>query len=360
MALTIVRNDITKMQADAIVNTTNEHFEVGGLGVDAGIHYAAGPRLKDALSAIGYCPVGSAVITEAFDIPTCRYIIHTVGPVYTDGKHGEKALLESCYRSILALAREKGCRSLAIPLISTGAYGYPKREAYGIATACIREFLLSLPDDEDLMVYIVLYDREAVAVSEKVDAGVKRFISEVDRRNTKSMLRASYEERGRLARYGNVSSNRPERRDVRRAKDALSAEEAAPHAETAPVSPPPDEDYRKEDRSFADMCEWWCERKGLSKKEFYIRANLNKAMFWSLKHNTEQVPRKTSALACVIGLKLDWDQALDLLQRAGLTLSRYYALDLIVEYCIRHGNYDIDEVNALLYEKDLPLLGSYS
>ena len=178
MALTIVRNDITKMNVDAIVNTTNEYFEVGGLGVDAGIHYAAGPRLKEALSGIGYCPAGFAVITDAFDSETCKYIIHTVGPIYRDGSRGEAEILKSCYRSILSLAREYGCRSLAIPSISTGAYRYPKAEAYSIATSCIREFLLSLPDDEDMMVYRVLFDLESVAVSEKVDAEVEQFIDE--------------------------------------------------------------------------------------------------------------------------------------------------------------------------------------
>ena len=95
MALTIVRNDITRMQVDAIVNSTNEDLEVGGFGVDAGIHYAAGPRLRDALAEIGYCPVGSAVITDSFDIPQCKYIIHAVGPYYVDGKHGERRKLES-------------------------------------------------------------------------------------------------------------------------------------------------------------------------------------------------------------------------------------------------------------------------
>ena len=145
MALSIVRNDITRMQVDAIVNTTNEYFQVGGLGVDAGIHDAAGPELKEALAEIGFCPAGSAVITSSFGITNCRYIIHTVGPYYIDGEHGESAQLRSCYVSVLALARKNGCRSLAFPLISTGAYRYPKAEAYSIATACIREFLLSLP-----------------------------------------------------------------------------------------------------------------------------------------------------------------------------------------------------------------------
>ena len=367
MALTIVRNDITKMHVDAIVNTTNEFFEVGGLGVDAGIHYAAGPALKKALEQIGHCDPGSAVITEAFDIPSCRYIIHTVGPIYLDGQHGEREQLESCYRSILALAREKHCQSVAIPLISTGAYGYPKAEAYSVATSCIREFLLSLPDDEEMMVYFVLYDRESVAVSEKIDSGVKHFISEAYRRNQKEELQSFYK------------SNRPVRYDMIRPSfnsalwESESKEEEIPGGTAAPLLAPepamaaapspsahrPGEGYEKEDRSFADMCEWWCREKGLSKKEFYNRANINKSMFWGMKHHPEQIPKKTNALACVIGLKLDYDQAIDLLRRAGMTLSKYYETDLIVEYFIREKNYDIDEINALLYKKDLSLLGTY-
>jgi len=369
MALTIVRNDITRMHVDAIVNTTNEFFEVGGLGVDAGIHYAAGPKLKEALDDIGHCAPGSAVITDSFDIPYCKYIIHTVGPIYIDGLHGEREQLANCYKNILALAKEKHCQSVAIPSISTGAYGYPKAEAYSIATACIRDFLLSLPDDEDMMVYIVLYDRESVAVSEKIDSGVKHFISEAYRQNQKEQLHSFYEGNQPSSQF---SMMRPSLSspfwDEEPQDNVLFEEASAPMPSTiepelsashsSPV-PCPGEGYEKEDRSFADMCEWWCKVKGLSKKEFYNRANINKSMFWGMKHHPDQIPKKTNALACVIGLKLDYDQAIDLLQRAGLTLSKYYETDLIVEYFIREKNFDIDEINALLYQKDLSLLGTY-
>ena len=359
MALSIVRNDITRMEVDAIVNTTNEFFEVGGLGVDAGIHCAAGPRLKAALAEIGYCPPGSAVITDSFDISSCRHIIHTVGPVYIDGTHGERAQLESCYRSILALARDNGCTSVAIPSISTGAYGYPKAEAYSVATACIREFLLSLPDDEDMMVYIVLFDRESVAVSEKIDSGVKHFISDAYHREKRESLYKFYYGKHPSGLYDlpHPGLNVNIREDFFPHMVTLDGPDSSDAASAA--VPPPKADYEKEDRSFAEMCEWWCERKGISKKEFYNRANINKAMFWGMKHNPEQIPKKTNALACVIGLKLDYDEAIDLLARAGMTLSKYYETDLIVEYFIREKNYDIDEINVLLYRKDLSLLGTY-
>lgn len=379
MALTIVRNDITKMHVDAIVNTTNEYFEVGGVGVDAGIHYAAGPKLKKALAEIGYCPVGSAVITDSFNITSCRYIIHTVGPVYWDGSNGEAEKLKSCYRSILSLARGKGCRSLAIPSISTGAYRYPKAEAYSIATSCIREFLLSLPDDEDMMVYLVLFDRESVAVSEKVDSEVEQYIDEEYTYIKKADLHSHYKGNSSERHRGH---NRPSDRDdilpsVRPYDKPVFMEEAVPDVSPAipsdsipvmsapvPVAAPeahsPDDRYRDVDLSFAEMCEWWCSEKGITKKEFYIQANINKAMFWNMKKNPGQIPKKTNALACVIGLRLDYDQAIDLLGRAGMTLSKYYETDRVVEDRIRKQMYDIDEINLELFDRDLALLGSYA
>ena len=361
MALTIVRNDITKMHVDAIVNTTNEYFEVGGVGVDAGIHYAAGPGLKKALAEIGYCPVGSAVITDSFNITSCRYIIHTVGPVYWDGSNGEAEKLKSCYRSILSLARGKGCRSLAIPSISTGAYRYPKAEAYSIATSCIREFLLSLPDDEDMMVYLVLFDRESVAVSEKVDSEVEQYIDEEYTYKKKADLHSHYRENRSGRRRG---QNRPSDQDdmppsVRPyGKPVFMEEPPVPVAASETHSSV--DGYRDVDLSFAEMCEWWCTEKGITKKEFYIQANINKAMFWNMKKNPGQIPKKTNALACVIGLRLDYDQAIDLLGRAGMTLSKYYETDRVVEDRIRKKIYDIDEINLVLFDKDLALLGSYA
>ncbi len=351
MALTIVRNDITRMEVDAIVNSTNEHFFVGGLGVDAGIHAAAGPGLREALSRIAFCPVGSSVITSSFGISTCRYIIHTVGPYYQDGKHGEPQLLASCYRSILSLAREHGCHSLAIPSISTGAYGYPKAEAYALATSCIRDFLLSLPEDEDMMVYLVLFDRESVAVSEKVDSGVRHFISDAYPSQKKEALLS-------LRKDKEYPRGKAYRRNMRISFNApSSAPLAEPAAGMAELSPGPG--YADQDLSFAEMCEWWCGQKGISKNEFYKKANINKALFWGMKHHPHQVPKKTNAIACAVGLWLDYDQTQDLLKRAGLTLSKYYELDLVVEYFIREKNFDIDEINAVLFDRDLALLGSF-
>ena len=373
MALTIVRNDIVRMRVDAIVNSTNERLIPGGLGVDAGIHAAAGPELAEALREIDCCPVGSAVITDAFRIPGCRYIIHTVGPVYQDGLHGEERLLRSCYRSVLQLARSHACRSVAIPLLCTGAYGYPKSEGYRIATSVVRDFLFSLPEDEDMMVYLVLFDRESVAVGEKIDADVEESISDEYREEKKRFLLASRRENAARAdmcfdaapSYAAppcaareelpCAASRPAPKAARQIPGLAGMAESVIGAAGAGKRK---RDYAAQDLSFAQMCEWWCEQKGVSKKEFYICANINKSMFWNMKHHPEQIPKKTNVLACAIGLKLDYGETQDLLMRAGMTLSKYCALDAVVEGFIRRSNYDIYEINEALFDRDLPLLGA--
>ena len=354
MALIIVRNDITKTEADAIVNSTNPALQVGGLGVDAAVHAAAGPRLREALTEIGGCPYGGAVVTEAFDIPTCRYIIHAVPPVYHDGAQGEEEALRECYRNVLRLAREKGCRSLAVPTLASGANGFPRADAYRVATSCIREFLFSLPGKTDMQVYLVLFSKESVDVGEKIDAGVRQFISDADTLRKKNEMAELYHYRPRWDRRENLAS-------VFESFGAMPT--AMPPCgidmEAAICAPPEEENYEDVDLSFADMCEWWCKRKGLSKNRFYTRANINKAMFWNMKHHPGQIPKKTNVLACAVGLGLDLDQTQDLLKRAGMTLSKYYEMDLVVEYFIREGNHNIDVINGVLFDRDLPLLGTY-
>ncbi len=362
MAFTIVRNDIVRMEVDAIVNSTNERFKVGGVGVDAGIRHAAGPGLDAELAEIGFCPPGSSVITGSYGISSCRYIIHTVGPIYRGGLHGEAEQLRSCYRSILALARESGCRSVAIPFLSAGAYAYPKKEAYQIATSCIREFLFSLPEDEDMMIYLVLFDQASVELGNKIDGGIREQISPAYPMAKKARLGSLFRPSNRPAQFdpGELASgpfdvSAPQEQAPAEHTMSFFVEDTEALGSAAAAAMP---DYTEQDLSFAEMCEWWCAQKGLSKKEFYICSNINKAMFWNMKHHPDQIPRKTNALACAVGLRLDYEQAQDLLMRAGMTLSRYHALDRTVERFIRSGNFNIYEINETLFEQDLPLLGA--
>lgn len=163
MVLSFEKNDITKVKVDAIVNAANNTL-LGGGGVDGAIHRAAGPKLLEECRTLGGCETGKAKITKGYDLPA-KYVIHTVGPIYQDGKHGEKELLESCYVSCLKLANENGIHSIAFPLISAGIFGYPKDEAIDVAVDSIKKFFEN--DDYDIEVKIILFGSESVEIVEK-------------------------------------------------------------------------------------------------------------------------------------------------------------------------------------------------
>ena len=172
MPLQIVRNDIIKMHCDAIVNAANKTL-LGGGGVDGAIHRAAGRGLYAECLKLGGCQSGKAKITKGYNLP-CKYVIHTVGPIWNGGSHGEKELLESCYRESLALAEKYKCETVAFPLISSGAYGYPKEDALQVAVSEISSFLLK----HDMLIYIVVYDKSSFAVSQKLIKGVAEYVDE--------------------------------------------------------------------------------------------------------------------------------------------------------------------------------------
>ena len=350
MPLLIQRNDITKMKVDAIVNSTNELLLGMGDGVDGSIHVAAGEDLDRALERIGGCSEGCSVITGAFNIENCKYIIHTVAPYY-DGTEKTDNILRSCYRSIFSLAEKNDCASIAVPVLSAGEHRYPGKLAYRIATEEARSYLKE--SVRDMMIYLVTFSRDIYDVGRQMDGDVDSYIG--DDYQSPACIKEHHRPSNLHFGYA-AQSPRPAshayKYELEDIEDDFCFAEEAVNIRPEPLN------YSHEDRSFGDMCQWWVDQKRISQRDFYVKANITKALFWSLKNHPEKMPKKTTALACVIGLELNMRQAEDLLERAGFTFSSYFKLDVIVKKYISKGDYNIDELNAELYNNDLPLLGS--
>jgi len=358
MPLLLVRNDITRMTADAIVNAANPSL-LGGGGVDGAIHRAAGPELLVECRTLGGCRTGEAKLTKAYRLHA-KYVIHTVGPVWQGGGHGEEGLLRDCYRNALGLAAEHGCETVAFPLISSGVYGYPKREAFQVAAGSIAAFL----EDHDMTVYLVLFDRAA-------------FLLGGDHSQVQSFIDDAYAE-AELKRPRNRYSNRLER-EPRADRGALYApEDACLYESAAPAAAPrpkavkakpllPLEQRQDEglesmlrqlDEGFSTTLLRLIDEKGMTDVQCYKRANVSRKLFSKIRSDPRYKPSKTTAVAFALALELTLPEAQSLLARAGFTLSRSSLADVIVEYCIRRKQYDVLAVNELLFSYDQPLLGS--
>ena len=329
MPLEIVRNDITKMKVDAIVNAANETL-LGGGGVDGCIHRAAGPELLAECRTLGGCKTGDAKITKAYRLP-CQYVIHTVGPVWNGGSHGERELLVSCYRTSLALAKEHGCETVAFPLISSGIFGYPKDQALRVAVDTIGEFLLH----NDMTVYIVIFSRTAYQISSKLFADIAEYVDDhyVDA-HTDS-------QRERMRRMGVVESR------------MLTAYEDAPMATSGL-----DEALAHLDAGFSETLLKLIDRSGKKDSEIYKKANVDRKLFSKIRNNPDYKPSKATAIAFAIALELNLDETRDLVARAGYALSASSKFDVIIEYFIMQRDYDIFKINEALFAFDQSLLGA--
>lgn len=330
MPLEIVRNDITKMKVDAIVNAANETL-LGGGGVDGCIHRAAGPELLAECRTLGGCQTGEARITGAYRLP-CQYVIHTVGPVWNGGKCGEREQLASCYRTSLALAKEHGCETVAFPLISSGIFGYPKDQALRVAVDTIGEFLLH----NDMTVYIVIFSRTAYQISSKLFADIAEYVDDhyVDV-HTDS-------QRERLRRMSVLESR------------MLSADAAAAPMAAGGL----DEALAHLDAGFSETLLKLIDRSGKKDSEIYKKANVDRKLFSKIRNNPDYKPSKATAIAFAIALELNLDETRDLVARAGYALSASSKFDVIIEYFIRQKKYDIFEINEALFAFDQSLLGA--
>lgn len=411
MPLYFMRNDITQMHVDAIVTSANEGLRGGG-GVDGSVHRAAGPRLLWECLRIRGCRTGSAVVTRAYDLPS-RWVIHAVGPVWQGGGHGEERLLASCCQKALQLAVQKKCASVALPLISAGAYGYPKREAMQIISRTAAQFL----ETHDLNVFIVLFDRESVLIGEQLHHDIERYI---DENYVRAHTDPDLEHRRAAFKAPSARPVQAPEPDVDLGPDLAAAcleELSFDDAESRPAAVEADWDLQQEfapnlapgafaagepesaagafaaepdscafdaepefadtssaaaggpalwdghmpslgdvvamlDESFVQMLLRKIDEKGMKDSECYKRANIDRKHFSKMRSDIHYRPKKTTAIALAIALELPLEETNELLMKAGFALSRSSVADIIVEYFIRSGNYDIHALNQALFSFD--------
>ncbi|KAF1085557.1 O-acetyl-ADP-ribose deacetylase [Sporotomaculum syntrophicum] len=336
MPLELIRNDITKVHADAIVNAANSSL-LGGGGVDGAIHKAAGPELLAECRKLGGCRIGQAKITKGYKLPA-KYVIHTVGPVWRGGNYNEEKLLAACYKNSLELAKKYQLESIAFPLISSGAYGYPKDQALKIAIAVIGDFLLK----NDLTVYLVVFDKKAFALSEKIFSSIAQYIDD------------KYIEEHRIDRNNQLQYNR--RLELYYVQETISPE-TAPYAPPAKRKRSLNEVVKRLDESFSQMLLRLIDEKGMTDAQTYKRANIDRRLFSKIRSDINYKPSKPTAIAFAIALRLNLDETSDLLRKAGFALSNSSKFDIIIQYFIEDGNYNIFEINEALFAFDQPMLG---
>ena len=339
MPLEIVRNDITKMKVDAIVNAANESL-LGGGGVDGAIHCAAGSGLLAECRTLGGCKTGKAKITGGYNLPA-KYVIHTVGPIYDDGQHGEKALLESCYRESLALAKAHGCETVAFPLISSGVYGYPKDQALKVAIDVISTFLL----ENEMTVYIVIFDKAAYKISEKLFSDIAEYIDD------------NYVDEHTYYRRESIRMNATMAPRAKRKKADIDFLEIC-DCKAMVAEDDLDAKLRQIDESFSQMLLRKIDEKGMTDAECYKKANIDRKLFSKIRSDIHYKPSKPTALAFAISLELSLTETEEILRKAGFALSHSNKFDIIIEYFISRGNYNIFEINEALFAFDQSLLGA--
>lgn len=327
MPFRIIKNDITKVEADAIVNAANSSL-LGGGGVDGAIHRAAGMGLLKECMTLGGCKTGQAKITKGYKMP-CKYIIHTVGPVWRGGENGERELLYSCYEKSLQLAKEYKCESVAFPLISSGIYGYPKDKAMQVAVSAITDFLA----ENDMDIAMVVLDKNVVSVSEGLIYDVRRYIDE------------NYE-----------TFDGADRCTFGAAPFKMSAVQDRMLEETCNAALPVD--FGKLDESFSQALLRLIDEKGMTDVQVYKKANIDRRLFSKIRSDVNYKPKKQTAVALAVALELDISETQKLLEKAGYTLSNSIKFDVIIKFFIENRMYNIYEINETLFAFDQSLIGA--
>lgn len=315
MPLIFIRNDITKLDVDVIVNSAAPEPVIGS-GVDYAIHEAAGISLLDARQLIGDLTVGEAAMTPGFDL-LARSVIHTVGPIWQGGKNDEAKLLRQCYIASLELATSYEKQSIAFPIISSGVYGYPKIEALKVAIHAIHDFL----ENSEMFVYLVVYDVESFKVSTTLTDQVTSFISDHYVEEKEALRNISYMK----------ESHSLPRKKLEGFETRLG-------------------------ETFAETLLRTIDEKGMTDVEVYKKANIDRKLFSKIRSIPGYHPSKGTAISLSLALKLNYDQTKDLIGRAGYALSDSNRFDLVIQYFIEENNYDIYEINQVLFHFDLPTL----
>lgn len=288
----MVRNDITEMNVDAIVNAANSTL-LGGGGVDGAIHKAAGPGLLAECRTLGGCEVGQAKLTQGYNL-SAKYVIHTVGPIWQGGTNGEEKLLARSYKSSLRLAKEYQVETIAFPLISSGAFGYPKDQALKVATSVIRDFLKT----HEMTVFLVVYNRDTVILDKDMYSLIEQFIDERYIMLPEFVFEPSFK------------------------SFTLDSQHNLEYA------------IKHIDDTFSQMLLRLIDEKGMTDVETYKKANVDRKLFSKIRTDINYQPSKPTVLAFAIALKLNLDETKDLLMKAGFALSRSNKFDIIVEFFI--------------------------
>lgn len=363
MPFEIVRNDITEMQVDAIVNTTSVEPGIGS-GVDAQVHRKAGPKLLEARKKAGRMKPGQAFLTPGFGLEA-KHVIHVLAPTWTGGGGGEEELLAASYRNTLELAEKSGCESVAFPLLSAGNRGFPESIALQIA---IREFSTFLMDS-DLHIYLAVFNRQAFRLSEKLFHSVSAYIDEtfVDEVMAEE-YGTPYRGASPESELGGKEVTDETLKSVRLV--SLQREEALLYQEVASLESVDEEPasstsadslesiLQSLDAGFSETLLRLIDRTGKKDSEIYKKANVDRKLFSKIRNNLHYKPSKSTALAFAIALELNLEETEDFIARAGYALSHSSKFDIIIEYFILQGNYNIFEINEVLFAFDQPLIGA--
>lgn len=344
MPFEIIRADITQLKVDGIVNAANETL-LGGGGVDGAIHKAAGPELLEACKKLGGCRTGEAKLTHGYNLPA-HYVIHTVGPVWRGGDQGEEEQLRACYTNALEIAHAQNMESLAFPLISTGIFGYPKDLALKIALSVISNFLMQ----HELMIYLVVYDHGAFALSEKLFNTVKAYIDDHYIEENFESLRMESHAQKSVAYESEMPYPKSILDEATQKTSKLSKSSSAVQRRLKNM-------FKELEETFSEHLLRLIDIKGKSDVEVYKKANIDRKLFSKIRGDKTYKPSKSTALAFAIALELNLDETKDLLKKAGFALSNSSKFDLIITYFISENNFNIFEINETLFAFEQPLLG---